>query len=65
MMDSFTHPLPELEVYLLRVWYEIDGDDRVWRGSLLLPQGAQRRYFATPEALLAFLDLRIRDPSPQ
>ncbi|BDP44465.1 hypothetical protein DAETH_44340 (plasmid) [Deinococcus aetherius] len=61
-MNEFTHPPPsEHEVYLLRVWHEPDGNDLVWRASMLLPQNTGRRYFATPDALLDFLGERVRE----
>ena len=50
---------PEHEVYLLRVWYEFDGSNPVWRSSVLVPYTPQRRYFATPEALLQFLGEQV------
>lgn len=46
---------PEGELFLLRVWFEPNGDRFAWRASLL-PPGGPRRYFATPDALLAALD---------
>ncbi|MFC4453901.1 hypothetical protein [Deinococcus sonorensis] len=49
----------EHEVFLLRVWYEFDGSLPVWRSSLLLPHDPQRRYFATPGALMHFLGQHV------
>ncbi len=53
----------EHEVYLLRIWCEFDGPRPVWRGSVLHDQ-SQRRYFATPEALLTFLTQRLHARQP-
>ncbi|THF68178.1 hypothetical protein E7T06_17750 [Deinococcus sp. Arct2-2] len=65
-MNDFPHPpLPEHTVYLLRIWHELDGSKVVWRASVLLPYGTQRRYFATPDALLEFLNAQVRDPEPE
>ncbi|MFC3831636.1 MULTISPECIES: hypothetical protein [Deinococcus] len=43
------------DLYLLRVWYELDGDRPVWRASVRQPYLDARRHFTTPEGLLAFL----------
>ena len=47
------------EIYLLRVWYEFDGDQPIWRASLRVPDHEQRRHFASPDRLLAFLGERL------
>ncbi len=60
-MTHFIHPpFLEREVYILRIWYEFDGPEVVWRASVLLPQGAERRHFSTPDALVEFLKVRVR-----
>ena len=62
-MNHFIHPpFLEREVYILRIWYELDGSEVVWRASVLLPEGAQRRHFSTPDALVEFLNVRVRGP---
>ncbi|MDB5046129.1 MAG: hypothetical protein JWQ08_2179 [Deinococcus sp.] len=62
-MNEDARPLSsgEHEVYLLRVWHEFDGPHAVWRASLLLQSEPQRRYFATPAALLHFLSKHFLD----
>lgn len=40
-------------VYVVRVWYEPGPEGEVWRASLR--QGEERRYFADPQALTAYL----------
>lgn len=46
----------EHALYLLRVWHEYDGDRPVWRASVKLPHEEQRRFFASPDALLRYLE---------
>ena len=41
------------KVYVLRVWYEPSPQGEVWRASV--SQGEERRYFAKPHELTAFL----------
>lgn len=54
----------EHQLYLLRVWYELDGAQPVWRASILLHADPQRRYFATPDALLHFLGQHLQNGQP-
>ena len=56
MQDHATPPAPgEHALYLLRVWHEYDGDRPVWRASVKPPHEEQRRFFASPDALLRYL----------
>ncbi|WP_045234993.1 hypothetical protein [Deinococcus pimensis] len=48
-------------LYLLRVWYEYDGDRPVWRASLKGPHDERRRFFTSRDALLRYLGERL-DP---
>ena len=50
------------EIYLLRIWYEIDGNRAVWRASVRQPYDEQRRHFASPDRLLAYLRDHVIGP---
>ncbi|PYE53164.1 hypothetical protein DES52_110148 [Deinococcus yavapaiensis KR-236] len=43
--------------YVLRVWFERDGDRLVWRASVR--ENALRTSFSSPKALLAYLSRSV------
>lgn len=46
----------EYALYLLRVWYEYDGDRPVWRASLKPLHEEQRRFLSSLATLLRHLE---------
>jgi hypothetical protein len=44
----------------VRLWQRRNGGDLVWRASLESPQTGERRGFASPADLFAFLEQEIR-----
>ena len=57
---------PRYRAYLLRCWEERGEQDdggTVWRFSLVNPETNERRGFATPEALAAFLTRLVDEES--
>ena len=50
------------KVYVLRVWYEPSPQGEIWRASVSL--GEERRYFAKPQELTAFLQGQFEHAQP-
>jgi hypothetical protein len=46
--------------YLVRFWQGRSGGDLVWRASLESPRTGERRGFASPTDLFAFIELEMR-----
>ncbi|THF70919.1 hypothetical protein E7T06_04995 [Deinococcus sp. Arct2-2] len=58
-------PALEHAVYLVRIWHEPGDTQPVWRASVVAPHGTERRYFAHPEVLLAYLRAQVLGEAPQ